>query len=64
MDFYDAALKRLLADSRSPLELEREMHVPSRTLYDIRSGKARPLQLRHGTVKKVAAYYFPKQIAA
>lgn len=62
MDIYDAALRRLKADPRSLLELERKTGIPYETIRDIRSGRSK--SPRVGIVKKIAAHYFPKQIQA
>lgn len=59
MDIYTAGLKRLVADSRSCRELEEATGVPGRTIHDIKCGKAKFDFLRFGTVKRVAAHYFP-----
>lgn len=66
MDLYQLAYDRFVADTRNPRQLEREglKDVAERTLYDIKSGKAEFHELRVKTARSIAAFYFPKQIAA
>lgn len=62
VDIYDQAVKRLKADSRSLLELERESGIPYETLRDIKSGRVK--SSRMVTIRRVAKFYFPKQMSA
>lgn len=62
MDFYEAALRRLKEDPRSLLELERQTGVPYETIRDIKYERNKRFYFQ--TVKKIAAYYYPKQVQA
>lgn len=62
MDFYDAALRRLKADDRSPGKLGREMKLPMETVRDIKNGVNKDPRL--STLKKITAFYFPKAVSA
>lgn len=64
MDWYTAGLNRLVTDSRSCRAIEEVTGVKGRTIHDIKSGKAKFDNLRFGTVKKIAAHYFTKQVTA
>jgi hypothetical protein len=66
MDFYEQGYRRFMDDQRNPLELKRAgiKEVADRTLYDIKSGKAKLDKLRFGTVRELARFYFPTKFAA
>jgi hypothetical protein len=62
MDYYDAALRKLKADTTSMCQLERDTGVPWETIRDIKYGRSK--RFYYQTVKKIAAHYFPSKIAA
>ena len=62
MDYYDAALKRFKADTRSLRSLQDEMKIPEETLRDIKRGTVKSPRLI--TVKKIAKFYFPDLVRA
>jgi len=61
MDLYKAALKRLKADTTPLLQLSGKTGVAYTTLREIASGDAD--NPGYKTVQKIAAYYFPKELA-
>lgn len=62
MDLYDAALKRLRADTRSPAELGKGMKLPAGTVRDIKKGICDNPRLK--TVRRVVKFYFPSAALA
>lgn len=64
MDIYDAALRRFLADVRSPSELKEDIDLPLETIRDIKNGIAKPENIRLKTARTIARHYFPKQFSA
>lgn len=61
VDIYDAAVKRLQADSRTLGELSIVIGLPPATLGDIKRGETK--DLRVSTARKIARHYFPKRVA-
>lgn len=59
MDIYEASLKRLKADSRSPRELSEFIDAPPGTLRDIKKGICKNPAFY--TVRKIALGYFPHE---
>lgn len=60
MDYYEAALKRLKADTTPMTQLEKRTGIPWETIRCIKYGLSR--RFYHQTVKKIAHYYFPKDV--
>lgn len=58
LDIYDAALKKLRSDPRSPGELEEATGVKATTIRDIKKRICK--NPRVDTVKKIVAHYFPE----
>lgn len=61
VDIYDAAIKRLKADNRTPAALQEQIGVPAGTLRDIKKDLCKNPRVK--TVKQIVAYYFPKLAA-
>jgi hypothetical protein len=59
VDIYDASIKRLQADSRTPRELSDYLRIPAGTLRDIKKGICKDPSF--STVKKIALGYFPSE---
>jgi DNA-binding Xre family transcriptional regulator len=61
VDIYDAAIKRLRADTRDAKDLAPKMGLPLSTLKDIKNGITK--DSRFSTLRKIAAHYFPTKRA-
>lgn len=61
VDFYEAALKRFMADSRSPRELKQDIDLPLETIRDIKHGIAKVENIRMKTARVIVRHYFPRQ---